>query len=976
MRVIRTILGMLMLTIGIPSLLVGAGCWTAMQHRDAGGAFGGELQRLATPGYAVVVDDLDGLLRHDASFARIGESQLRVTAMAQDGPAFIGIAPAAQARQYLTGVPHATVSSIDIGTGALPVATRPVAGVRAPAVLPGAESFWTRAGAGSLDWNPADLPGGPYSLIIMSRAAQPGLHLTAGAEIRPSWLNSFTWALLMLGSLLLVGGLIVLGWPGRRREIVYVVEPSQVPELMRKIGAPPLTGRGGGGRHAAVNRPRTLADAVPKVAPPALPQFTWPPAKPAAVLSPDVAALYAETPSAPVSPAPAGLVVPVPIGVAMPASAGVAMPAPAGVAVPAPAPGEPLGLIGNAAGSAAAPAPEPQVGRGAAEKTSRRRVTAVAETPIFEASAVGAWVAETAAARVRERETKARAAAAQAAAGRGTADGAGAEVEAGRAASASAGKVATSAPAASPAPVPAAPVPAVSDAAASDPAASAASGAAAEAQAGVSQLGTTRLSILTGPKATDWTSTGLTGIAEPASAGRPVPGPAAGRPVVPNPSAPASGAHAPSAPVRGRGTSTPSRRKSGERSGPAPVQAAGQDDKLGPANGTGDGQSVTASPAPEQSPARDDESVAVSSAAARAEQPASGSSVVTAARAGEPVPASHAPAQGPVGEGRRSSAVPRTAAATPGSGGVPVSATTAPAPPRPTTPPRPTAPARPALPSPARPSDPSRLAPSRQDPSEPATPAGPDRMPSAGGAPLAGGVRQLTPHHVAEAARVASGDTPVGGTSSASGALGADERLRAADRPRAAQTARQLAELGKSADQLTELARSIDERPVSTERSDQRVAELKQSADRLEELDKAPPPAVARPQPVPKSKPATTSKQAGTPNSPGRLTELAESAGRLGEPNSSPQPATRSTVVASSDDPDAKLPTPERQVPAGRLSDYQIEAAELLANAAARRQRRTTTASGLPAPDPENQEPPIRLTRPLRPGLSKPVGKD
>src|SRR3954469_10226234 len=88
MRVLRTILGMLLLTIGLPALLAGAALWTALQHRDQGGAFSGELQRLSTPGYAFVVDDVDGLLRRDAPFTRIGDTQLRLTARTQDGPAF------------------------------------------------------------------------------------------------------------------------------------------------------------------------------------------------------------------------------------------------------------------------------------------------------------------------------------------------------------------------------------------------------------------------------------------------------------------------------------------------------------------------------------------------------------------------------------------------------------------------------------------------------------------------------------------------------------------------------------------------------------------------------------------------------------------------------------------------------------------------------------------------------------------------
>lgn len=52
-----------------------------------------------------------------------------------------------------------------------------------------------------------------------------------------------------------------------------------------------------------------------------------------------------------------------------------------------------------------------------------------------------------------------------------------------------------------------------------------------------------------------------------------------------------------------------------------------------------------------------------------------------------------------------------------------------------------------------------------------------------------------------------------------------------------------------------------------------------------------------------------------------------------------------------------------------RLAAYKAEVAELLGgDSAARRRRKNTTPSGLPAPDPASQEPPIKLTRPPRKG--------
>src|SRR5215212_5026113 len=168
MRALRTILGMLLLTIGLPALFAGAGLWAAMQHRDAGGAFSGPLQTITTSGHAVVVDDVDTLLRQDAPFTRLGNSRLRMTARSDGSPAFVGIAPRAAVDRYLTGVPHTVVRSVDVGTGALPVRTVRVAGTRAPSRVPGAERFWLRAGSGQVDWNPRALEDNGYSLVIMN----------------------------------------------------------------------------------------------------------------------------------------------------------------------------------------------------------------------------------------------------------------------------------------------------------------------------------------------------------------------------------------------------------------------------------------------------------------------------------------------------------------------------------------------------------------------------------------------------------------------------------------------------------------------------------------------------------------------------------------------------------------------------------------------------------------------------------------
>jgi hypothetical protein len=222
---------------------------------------------------------------------------------------------------------------------------------------------------------------------------------------------------------------------------------------------------------------------------------------------------------------------------------------------------------------------------------------------------------------------------------------------------------------------------------------------------------------------------------------------------------------------------------------------------------------------------------------------------------------------------------------------------------------------------------------------------------------------------------------------------------------------RQPADLPGTADRLAELERSVGERAVPVERSAQQQADLRGSAELLEELatvDQRPAGAgrsegqIAERSTERMVAPDLTRKadSSQTEDQSRRTEELAQSARQLADRERpggvQAEPKAKPTVLASSDDPDAKLPgdpEPPRSRPHDRrvsakaaeaagatgnagVSGYQVEAAELLAGAAARRKRRTTTASGLPAPDPATQEPPIKLTRPLRPGVTRPAAQD
>ncbi|MFD2764432.1 hypothetical protein [Micromonospora eburnea] len=246
MRFVRTIAGMLLLAAGIPALLVGAVLWTAARHADPNGGFGARVEPIRNPGQAVVVTDVDDLLRAEAPFARTGLARLRLAARTPDGPAFLGLAPTDQVDRWLRDVPHAAVSRVVLARGPLPVRLEPAgpAAAEATAVAPHDQRFWVREGTGALEWAPAELADRPLSLVVMRPDGRADLTLDLRAEVRAGWLPGMAWALPAGGVLLVVLAVVLLLRPVRPREVVFVVEPDQVPVLAGRLGVTSLSGLG------------------------------------------------------------------------------------------------------------------------------------------------------------------------------------------------------------------------------------------------------------------------------------------------------------------------------------------------------------------------------------------------------------------------------------------------------------------------------------------------------------------------------------------------------------------------------------------------------------------------------------------------------------------------------------------------------------------------------------------------------------
>lgn len=68
-----------------------------------------------------------------------------------------------------------------------------------------------------------------------------GLDLTLRGELRAGWFPGAAWALLAGGTLLVTLAVVVLLRPHRPREVVFVVEPDQVPVLAGRLGISSLS---------------------------------------------------------------------------------------------------------------------------------------------------------------------------------------------------------------------------------------------------------------------------------------------------------------------------------------------------------------------------------------------------------------------------------------------------------------------------------------------------------------------------------------------------------------------------------------------------------------------------------------------------------------------------------------------------------------------------------------------------------------
>jgi hypothetical protein len=303
MRLLRGITGLALVLLGVPAVLAGGVLLLLSGAADPGPTFTARTEPIRTQGHAVVVTDLAALVRAEAPFARLGSGRVRLAARTPEGPAFLGLAPTDQVRRWLAPVPHATLDRVTLARGPLPVRLTPAgapvplplptaalpvppgaaaAPGGAPGGLPPGGPEWVRQGTGSLRWSPEELRGRELSLVLMHPQGHPELTLELRAGWTAPWLAPLTWGLLAGGILLVILGGMVLLRPARPREVVFMVEPDQVPVLAGRLGVTSLSGLGA--PSAPVVRQLAAVGAAPHR--PVDPGLTWPPVEPEATPRP------------------------------------------------------------------------------------------------------------------------------------------------------------------------------------------------------------------------------------------------------------------------------------------------------------------------------------------------------------------------------------------------------------------------------------------------------------------------------------------------------------------------------------------------------------------------------------------------------------------------------------------------------------------------------------------------------------------
>ncbi len=214
LRIVSVVIGSLATVVSVGMLAAGgAVAWMDNTQRDASGYLMSAPHPFGTPAYAITSDRIDlGTSEVVAPSAILGTVRIRVTAQQPSQAIFVGIAPRALAERYLSGVGRAVITNWENGR----VDIRQGVGT-SPAVLPDHSGIWVAESSGTgtrtLDWKPSS---GDWLVVVMNRAATPGVYVVADAGATFPPLGWVAGGLLAGGGVLLVVGILLVVIPVTR----------------------------------------------------------------------------------------------------------------------------------------------------------------------------------------------------------------------------------------------------------------------------------------------------------------------------------------------------------------------------------------------------------------------------------------------------------------------------------------------------------------------------------------------------------------------------------------------------------------------------------------------------------------------------------------------------------------------------------------------------------------------------------------
>jgi len=224
-KVLLIVFGAIGALAGVIMVIIGA---ALLAITGGDGWISSPTQSISTDTYAFVFDSGTVSSGSDTSRNRTDVS-VRVRALADAGKdVFIGVGPAGEVEQYLSGVPKAEI--VDVNLSPFRLSTVRVDGTRTPEP-PTDQTFWTAKATGSgeqtLEWA---LQGGyrGYRFILMNADASQNVTAQASMGVRVPFLRSVGVGLLVAGGIVGAVGLGLFVW-GLMTKVPPKVPPGMYP---------------------------------------------------------------------------------------------------------------------------------------------------------------------------------------------------------------------------------------------------------------------------------------------------------------------------------------------------------------------------------------------------------------------------------------------------------------------------------------------------------------------------------------------------------------------------------------------------------------------------------------------------------------------------------------------------------------------------------------------------------------------------